>query len=356
VRRDNADMTTRPLILSAAALGPGPWPTIDPFLFCVHHNDAYPAGTADQGLAPQHLLGRDLGQDFSGKDGWSLYHGNPVPGFPAHPHRGFETVTITRAGMIDHSDSLGATARYGEGDVQWLTAGAGIQHCEMFPLRHQDRANPAELFQIWLNLDARYKMATPHFSMFWSEDIPAVRHTDANGCSTDVVCVAGALGATQALPPPPESWASREGSDVAIFTVRMQPGAQWTLPAARDSGTRRMVYFFLGDSLQIGEQVTDQHCVVEVDASQECPLKAGNAACELLLLQGRPIGEPVAQYGPFVMNTRAEIEQAFADYRRTEFGGWPWNRPDPVHPAPQGRFARRPDGTLEEPRGVVAAG
>ena len=342
-------MSDRPLILSAAALGPGPWPTLDPFLFCVHHHDDYPEGTPEQGLAPQHLQGRDLGQDFSGRNGFSTYHGHPVPGFPAHPHRGFETVTITRAGLIDHFDSMGATARYGEGDVQWLTAGAGIQHCEMFPLRHVDRPNPAELFQIWLNLDSGFKMATPHFSMFWAEDIPRVAHTDAQGLTTQVVCVAGALGDSQALPPPPESWASRAGSDVAIYTVRMAPGAQWTLPAAADSGTRRMLYFFAGDRLQIGSQVADRHCALELDAALPAALQAGNAPCELLVLQGRPIGEPVAQYGPFVMNTREQIEQAFADYRRTQFGGWRWPRPDPVHPATQGRFARRPDGTVEAP-------
>ena len=348
-------MNDRDLILSAAALAQGPWPTLDPFLFCVHHHDDYPQGTAQQGLAAQHLQGRQLGQDFSGKDGYSLYHGHPVPGFPAHPHRGFETVTITRAGVIDHFDSMGATARYGEGDVQWLTAGAGIQHCEMFPLRHTDRANPAELFQIWLNLDARFKMATPYFSMFWAEDIPRLQHTDEAGRSTELLCVAGSVGGTRAPAPPPESWASRDGSDVAIFTLRMQPGAHWTLPAAQGRGTRRMLYFFAGDRLQIGAQTADRHCAVEVDAAQDCPLRAGDAACEVLLLQGRPIGEPVAQYGPFVMNTRAEIEQAFADYRRTEFGGWPWDRPDPVHAVTQGRFARRPDGVVETPPAVAGA-
>ena len=348
-------MNDRALVLSAAALAPGPWPTLDPFLFCVHHHDAYPEGTAQQGLAPQHLQGRQLGQDFSGKDGYSLYHGHPVPGFPAHPHRGFETVTITRAGVIDHFDSMGATARYGEGDVQWLTAGAGIQHCEMFPLRHTDRPNPAELFQIWLNLDARFKMATPYFSMFWAEDIPRLQHTDEAGRSTELLCVAGSVGGTRAPAPPPESWASRDGSDVAIFTLRMQPGAHWTLPTAQGRGTRRMLYFFAGDRLQIGAQTADRHCAVEVDAAQDCPLRAGDAACEVLLLQGRPIGEPVAQYGPFVMNTRAEIEQAFADYRRTEFGGWPWDRPDPVHAVTQGRFARRPDGVVETPPAVAGA-
>lgn len=346
-------MPSSSLILSASALPPaGPWPTLDPFLFCVHHRDAYPQGNGAQGLAPQHLQGRALGQDFSGKDGFSLYHGHPVPGFPAHPHRGFETVTVTRAGMIDHSDSMGATARYGEGDVQWLTAGAGIQHCEMFPLRHSDRDNPAELFQIWLNLDAAHKMATPYFAMFWAQDIPRIVHTDAQGKQTQIVLVAGQLQGRQALPPPPDSWASRAGSDVAICTVQLQAGAAWTLSAAQGQGTRRMVYFFKGKGLNIGDQHAAQHCAVEVAADQDCPLQAGpDEACEVLILQGRPIAEPVAQYGPFVMNTQAEIHQAFADYRRTEFGGWPWGQSDPVHPAEQGRFAKRPDGTVEVPGG-----
>ena len=119
-----------PSILSVAPLA-FPWQTLDPFLFCVQHNDAYPPGNAAMGPNVP-LTGRDLGQDFAGKDGWSMYHGKTVPGFPAHPHRGFETVTIVRQGHIDHSDSLGAIARFGAGDVQWLTAGKGIVHCEMF--------------------------------------------------------------------------------------------------------------------------------------------------------------------------------------------------------------------------------
>ncbi|HXE76657.1 MAG TPA: pirin family protein, partial [Rhodanobacter sp.] len=84
-----------------------PWETIDPFLFCVYHDDAYPRANAQMGPAAS-LAGRDIGQDFSRKDGWSMYHGSTVPGFPPHPHRGFETVTIARKGLIDHSDSLGA--------------------------------------------------------------------------------------------------------------------------------------------------------------------------------------------------------------------------------------------------------
>src|SRR3954469_23203180 len=146
------------VILQTVPLGAPPWPTADPFLFCVHHDDAYPAGNANLGPAAS-LAGRNLGQDFEGKDGWRMYHGTTVPGFPAHPHRGFETVTIVRRGLIDHSDSLGAAARFGGGDVQWLTAGRGVVHSEMFPLTERERTNPLELFQIWLNLPAEDKMA-----------------------------------------------------------------------------------------------------------------------------------------------------------------------------------------------------
>ncbi|HEX5587089.1 MAG TPA: pirin family protein, partial [Acidimicrobiia bacterium] len=105
------------------------WPTIDPFLFCVHHDDAYPAANDAFGPA-ESLADRDLGQDFEGIDGWRMYHGHDVPGFPPHPHRGFETVTYVRQGLVDHADSLGAQARFGRGDVQWLTAGRGIVHSE----------------------------------------------------------------------------------------------------------------------------------------------------------------------------------------------------------------------------------
>src|SRR5215471_18386746 len=172
-----------------------PWQTFDPFLFCVHHDDAYPAG--DDHFAPAaSLAGRNIGQDFSRKDGWSMYHGTTVPGFPQHPHRGFETVTIARRGLIDHSDSLGAAARFGRGDVQWLTAGGGIVHSEMFPLLDQSEPNPVELFQIWLNLPSENKLVAPHFSMLWDGDIPRVTHEDA-GRRSEVTIIAGMLEGRQ---------------------------------------------------------------------------------------------------------------------------------------------------------------
>jgi len=323
------------------------WETDDPFLFCVHHDDAYPPG--DGTLAPAaSLAGREIGADFSGKDGWSMYHGDRVPGFPAHPHRGFETVTIVRRGRIDHSDSLGATARFGGGDVQWLTAGRGIVHAEMFPLLKEDGTNRLELFQIWLNLPAARKMAAPHFTMFWNEQLPRRTLVDAAGRRTDVVVVAGTFGDTAPLAPPPDSWAARADSGVAIWTLRADPGARFSLPPA-PADVVRTLYFFAGPSARIGGEELPVSRAVTLDPRAEVEVVAGAGECEFLLLQGRPIGEPVAQYGPFVMNQPAEIAQAIADYRRTQFGGWPFPSADPVHPAAQGRFARYPDGRTEAP-------
>ena len=350
-------MTTRPVVLSTQPLG-FPWPTTDPFLFCAYHDDAYPQSNGDMAVDEALLAGRQLGSDFSRKDGWSMYHGNPVPGFPGHPHRGFETVTVVRKGRIDHSDSLGATARFGDGDVQWLTAGKGIVHSEMFPLLDATAPNPLELFQIWLHLPARNKMVAPHFTMFWAEDIPRFTATDAEGRTTHVASVAGRIGPVQGAPgeggplaPPPDSWAAQPDADLAIWTIRMAPGARWTLPAASGAGTRRSLYFFKGQSVTIADQRVAGHAVVEVRADAEVELVNGDTESEFLVLQGRPIGEPVAQYGPFVMNTQAEIAQTMQDYRRTQFGGWPWPDDAPVHGRDPARFAKHPDGREEKPQG-----
>ena len=328
-----------------------PWETADPFLFCVHHDDAYPKGNGTFGPAAS-LVGRNIGQDFGRKDGWSMYHGQTVPGFPSHPHRGFETVTIVRKGLTDHSDSLGAAARFGGGDVQWLTAGKGIVHSEMFPLLETDQANPLELFQIWLNLPARSKMCEPHFTMLWAEDIPHRFFDSGDGAVTEVAVIAGRLDAADAvaepLAPPPDSWASQPQADVAIWTLRMEPGARWKLPAAANAAAPRKLYFFAGASVSIAGQALAQHAAIELRAARAVELvNTGADVVEFLLLQGRPIGEPVAQYGPFVMNTEAELRQAFDDYRRTEFGGWPWSDHAPVHGPERVRFARHADGRVE---------
>ena len=335
-------------VLDIAPLG-FPWETIDPFLFCVYHDDAYPKGNGAFGPSAS-LAGRQMGSDFAGKDGWRMYHGLTVPGFPSHPHRGFETVTIVRKGLTDHSDSLGAAARFGGGDVQWLTAGRGIVHAEMFPLLDEAAANPLELFQIWLNLPANNKMADPHFTMFWSEDIPHVRSVDAEGRESIVSCIAGRLSADPAaspLPPPPDSWASQPESDLAIWTLKLARGARTTLPPAAGRDTRRKLYFFKGASVSVDGHPVADRAAIELRADRAVELVNGDTESELLMLQGRPIGEKVAQYGPFVMNTEQELRQAFADYERTQFGGWPWPDAAPVHGADPVRFARHADGRVE---------
>ncbi len=329
------------VVLEQVALG-FPWQTLDPFLFCVHHDDAYPLGNEVLGPAAS-LAGRNLGSDFEGKDGWRMYHGDTVPGFPQHPHRGFETVTVVRRGLIDHSDSLGATARFGRGDAQWLTAGKGIVHCEMFPLLETRSPNPLELFQIWLNLPRANKMVEPHFSMLWADTIPTITTEGA-----EISLVAGHLGDVRAPPPPPKSWASMPDSDVAIWTIKLQPGASWTVPPAT-RGTNRMLYFFAGTQLRVGNTSLDRGTGARL--KEDLPAVLVNneeGEAEVLILQGQPIGEPVVSYGPFVMNSQQEIAQAFADYQRTQFGGWPWKRDDPVHPREQGRFAKHADGKLEQ--------
>jgi redox-sensitive bicupin YhaK (pirin superfamily) len=326
-------------ILAAIPLD-APWPTLDPFLMAVHHDDAYPRGNAAMG-PDESLAGRDLGMDFSRKNGWSMYHGHVVPGFPRHPHRGFETVTIVRRGFIDHSDSLGATARYGQGDVQWLTAGRGISHCEMFPLLDEAAPNPAELFQIWLNLPHANKLVAPHFTMLWADRIPHVRDG-----GVDVAVISDALAQAAPLAPPPSSWAARTDADVAIWTLAFAAGARFTLPPAH-AETNRVAYLFRG-SARIADRVFDAKTGVQLRPDVPVPIEAPTQEAELLVLQGRPIGEPVVQHGPFVMTTREEIAQAFADYRRDEFGGWPWPTEDPVHPRDGGRFAKHADGRVEQ--------
>jgi redox-sensitive bicupin YhaK (pirin superfamily) len=323
------------------------WPTVDPFLFCVHHDDAYPAGDGDMGPKAS-LAGRDIGQDFTPKDGWRMYHGDSVPGFPVHPHRGFETVTIVQRGLVDHADSMGAAGRYGGGDTQWMTAGAGVQHSEMFPLLKENEPNPLELFQIWLNLPARNKMVAPHFTMFWGDRIPHHRTRDAAGHDIDIELIAGALVGVTPLSPPPDSWAAERDNHVAIWIINLAPGARWTIPATA-AGINRTLYFFEGRALAMAGRTIEVRNGVSVQSDVDLDLENSDMPARVLLLQGRPINEPVAQYGPFVMNTQQEIQQAFRDYRTTQFGGWPWPRADQVHAPAKGRFALHADGREEVP-------
>lgn len=318
-----------------------PWQTQDPFLFCVYHLDHYPKGNEDMGPAAS-LEGRNLGNDFVIKDGWRMYHGQTIPGFPAHPHRGFETVTIVNKGFCDHSDSLGASGRFGQGDVQWMTAGRGVQHSEMFPLLNTEEQNPLELFQIWLNLPKKDKFVDPHFAMLWHEDIPIVKTKNVQ-----VKVIAGRYSGTDAPGPAPNSWAADVNNEVAIWNIHINANSNFTLPKAI-AEVSRTLYFYEGSQVEIEGQAISPNYGIALDASKDVEIKVGDASAHFLMLQGKPIDEPVVQHGPFVMNSQEEIRAAMREYGTTQFGGWPWQHPDNVHSKEKGRFAKYPDGTLVE--------
>lgn len=322
-----------------------PWETQDPFLFCAYHKDNYPKGN-DNMRFDTPPKDRNIGQDFVKKDGFRMYHGDTVPGFPFHPHRGFETITIAKEGFVDHSDSLGASGRFGNGDVQWMTAGKGIQHSEMFPLLNKTERNPIEMFQIWLNLPKSSKFVEPHFAMLWENTIPILKEKDKNNKKIEVNIIAGELKGIKAPNPPPDSWAKNPDNEVGVWTIKLDANAIWVLPKAKND-IKRTLYFYSGNTMKIEEISVAESNSIEVVANKDILLEAGDKECLLLVLQGKPIHEPVVQQGPFVMNTHQEIQEAILDYQKTQFGGWPWSSRDPVHDKNKGRFAIYANGKEE---------
>jgi redox-sensitive bicupin YhaK (pirin superfamily) len=303
------------------------------------------------------------GQDFDPNIPWRMYHGDKFPGFPQHPHRGFETLTATIDGLIDHTDSEGNAGRYGNGDHQWMTAGKGIVHGENFPLIYEEKPNHTRFFQIWLNLPSKDKMVDPDFVMHWAEDIKKIVSEDKLVCTT---VFAGDIGGITGLPPPKNSWANNVSNEVTVLHITIKPGGVFTLPAAiGGKGINRMAYWIEGNKLSVNSDIIKDQCAITLDASISASFtntntesytseskKVSPLVTEILLLQGMPIKEPVVQHGPFVMNTNQEIQQAFADYRRTEFGGWPWADTAVVFPRFKGRFALQ-KGIEERPPNYV---
>ena len=197
------------------------------------------------GINSDLLKGRSIGQDFQIKDGWRMYHGSTMPGFPYHPHRGFETITINKQGVVDHTDSLGAAGRFMSGDVQWMTAGKGVQHSEMFPMVNDDKPNTLEIFQVWLNLPKANKMVEPAFKMLWKEEVPIVIEQAENGGQVKIQLVAGKYQESQAVDPTPNSWAVKPNNFVRVLTVEMDKNMQWVLPKTNEK-VNRSVSFMKG--------------------------------------------------------------------------------------------------------------
>lgn len=334
-------------ILSINPLG-FPWKTQDPFIFCAYHRDEFPAGNERMGLDEFHKKGRSIGQDFTIKDGFRFYHGSTMPGFPYHPHRGFETITINKEGVVDHTDSLGAAGRFMAGDVQWMTAGNGVQHSEMFPMVNQDKGNPLEIFQIWLNLPKKSKGVPAHFKMLWKEQIPVVEILSDNGSKTLVDVIAGEFNNVNAPKPTPDSWANNPENAVRVLTVKMEPNANFVLPKTSGEATRA-IFYYKGDGISVENEHVGANHYLNARANEDLSFENGPATSYLLILEGKPINEPVVQYGPFVMNTNEEIRQTMNEFQRTQFGGWPWPETEMAHPKEKGRFALHADGKEETP-------
>ena len=242
-----------------------------------------------------------------------FYSDNPddyIGGFPPHPHRGFETVTYMLDGRMQHKDHLGNTGDLGPGSVQWMTAASGIIHSEM-PQQSEGRMRG---FQLWINLPAKEKMKPASYRDIPADRIPTVAL--ANGGLVRVIAGSHA-GDTGHVDGPINPAAAKISTDPLYFDLRLPAGAAFE--HALTPGHNAFVYVYEGHAEVDGHEVPNRAAGLLSDGDWFV-VTAGEEGAQLLLLAAKPLGEPVVQYGPFVMNTHEEIEQAMADYRDGRLG------------------------------------
>jgi hypothetical protein len=229
--------------------------------------------------------------------------GDYIAGFPEHPHRGFETVTYMLTGRMRHRDSAGHEGLVTNGGVQWMTAGRGVVHSEM----PEQEEGLMEGFQLWLNLPAKDKMSAPWYRDIPNEEVP--RYTTGEGATVQVIAGTshGVAGAVQ-----------REVTEPLYIDIELPEGASFEHPLP--AGHNAFVYVFRGEVVVEGRGVGQARMAILDNAAgaDGVRIKAGPAS-RLLLIAGRPLHEPIAQYGPFVMNTQAELFQAVEDFRAGKF-------------------------------------
>jgi redox-sensitive bicupin YhaK (pirin superfamily) len=226
-------------------------------------------------------------------------------GAPDHPHRGFETVSYILEGELEHEDSAGHRGELRAGDVQWMTAGAGIVHSEMPSRALRERGGRVHGFQIWVNLPARLKLTTPRY-----QEIPASRIPTAEHGGARVRVIAGeALGVRAVI---------ETHTPIVFHHWSLDRDAQATVPLAPDQ--RGLVYVFGGELEIAGRRIVDGQLAILPEGTGDAIAMRASAASEALVLAGVPLGEPVARYGPFVMNNEREIMQAIRDYQTGRMG------------------------------------
>jgi len=225
-----------------------------------------------------------------------------LAGFPMHPHRGIETVTYVLDGSVHHQDSLGNAGTIGKGDIQWMTAGGGILHEEM-PQR-SDRMNG---FQLWVNLPAKQKMMHPRYQDVPSKAIPQVQRNDGSLIRVVAGNVDGTPGAVTDI-----------AADPLYLDVTVPPQSKFTYPIPAGHNSFSYIFEGSGSFGEEGSNVTAPTLIVWGDGDF-IEVTTKDSLVRFLLVSGKPLNEPVARYGPFVMNTKEEIEQALDDLRRGTF-------------------------------------
>lgn len=226
-----------------------------------------------------------------------------------HPHRGFETVTIVYDGAVDHEDSAGSRGSIGPGDVQWMTAGAGVLHKEMHGAEFARRGGRFEMLQLWVNLPAKSKMTAPRYQTLLARDIPVVNLPDDGGA---VRVIAGTFGAAQGP--------ARTFTPINLLDVRLAAGHRLALDL-HDGHTAGLL--ILQGDIAINDDDAHAHELVVFQRDGATAVLQAKSDARIFVMNGAPIDEPIAGYGPFVMNTPREIQQAFADFHSGKLGRVP---------------------------------
>jgi quercetin 2,3-dioxygenase len=228
-------------------------------------------------------------------------------GVGEHPHRGFETVTIVYSGEVDHKDSSGSGGSIGPGDVQWMTAGGGLMHEEFHSPGFTKRGGQLEMAQLWVNLPAKDKMTPPRYQSILARDIPVVKLPEGAG---ELRVIAGHFDGS--------AGPAMTFSELNVWDLRLRARAELALPVpASHNGIIALLQGAL--SVAGGEKLGDADLAIH-DTGGDALLFRAESDSKLLVLTGQPLGEPIAGYGPFVMNTREEILAAFADLESGRFG------------------------------------